>query len=60
MNAKLDNKEIKVLKCINSDKQKVLKEGNFYTVLKLDGDRVYINEYKRFSFLLSRFEVVKI
>lgn len=46
------------IKCINSDGQKVLKLGNIYTVSQLDGDRVYIEEYKRFSFLLSRFEVV--
>lgn len=46
------------IKCINSDNQKVLKLGNIYTVLKIEGDRVYIEEYKRFSFLLSRFEVI--
>lgn len=46
------------LKCINSEKQKVLKNDEIYTILKIDGDRVWINEYKRFSFLLSRFEVV--
>ena len=54
----MTEQEIK-LKCINSDNQKVLKLENIYTVLKYDGDRVYVNEYKRFSFLLSRFEVVK-
>lgn len=46
------------LKCINSSGQKVLEKGKLYTLLNLDGDRVYINEYKRYSFLLSRFEVV--
>ena len=54
----MSEQEIK-LKCINADNQKVLKLGNTYTALKYDGDRVYINEYKRFSFLLSRFEVIK-
>ena len=47
------------IKCINADKNKVLKFGSIYTVLKDDGDRVWINEYKRYSFLISRFEVVK-
>ena len=46
------------LKCINSNGQKVLEKGKSYTLLNLDGDRVYINEYKRYSFLLSRFEVI--
>lgn len=47
------------IKCISDKNQKVLKIGSTYTVLKVDGDRVYINEYKRFSFLLTRFEVIE-
>lgn len=47
------------LKCINAENQKVLKFGEIYTLLKEDGDRIYIKEYKRFSFLKNRFEVVK-
>ena len=46
------------IRCINDSGQKVLKKGRVYTVLKMDGDRVYIEEYKRFSFLFSRFEVI--
>ncbi len=46
------------IKCINANKNRVLKLGGVYTVLKDDGDRVYIDEYKRFSFLKSRFEVI--
>ena len=45
--------------CINANNQKVLKLNKIYTVTKYDGDRVWINEYKRYSFLISRFEVVK-
>lgn len=47
------------LKCINAGNQKVLKLNHIYTVTKIDGDRVYIEEYKRYSFLMSRFEVIK-
>ena len=47
------------LKCINAIGQKVLKLNQTYTAMEQDGDRVYIEEYKRFSFLLSRFEVMK-
>lgn len=51
-------KENQKIKCINCNSQKILKINQIYTVLKDDGDRVYINEHKRFSFLKSRFEVV--
>lgn len=54
----MTNEEAKKLICINAGNQKVLKQDQIYTVLRIDGDRVYINEYKRFSFLLSRFEVI--
>lgn len=47
------------LKCINDHGQKVLKIGNVYTVKEIFDDRVWIEEYKRYSFLLSRFEVIK-
>lgn len=46
------------IKCINADNQKVLKMNQICTVMKYDGDRVWVNEYKRYSFLISRFEVV--
>jgi hypothetical protein len=46
------------IRCINSHQNKVLVFGRIYTVLSDDGDRVYIDEYKRFSFLKSRFEVI--
>lgn len=49
---------MKKIRCINDSGQKVLKINSIYTVLKMDGDRVYIEEYKRFSFLFSRFEVI--
>ena len=47
--------------CTNDTKQKVLKEGSIYTVDKTfnapDG-RVFIKEWKRFSFSKGRFEEV--
>lgn len=52
-------KEGDKIKCIDADKQKVLKLNKQYTVMKIDNDRVYINEYKRYSFLKNRFEVLK-
>ena len=54
----MSEQEIK-LKCINADNQKVLKLGDIYTALKYDGDRVWIEEYKRYSFLITRFKVIK-
>lgn len=48
------------LVCVDDSNQKILKRGKIYTVLELDrGGRVYIEEHKRFSFLIKRFEVVK-
>lgn len=47
------------LKCINDKGQKVLKLNGIYSSIKVDGNRVWINEWKRFSFLLDRFEVVE-
>ena len=52
------NKNDKI-KCTNDQGQKILKVGNIYSVMRDDGDRIYINEHKRFSFLKNRFEVVK-
>lgn len=48
------------LKCINSEKSKFLEMGNIYTFDKNDTfeNRIYIKEYRRFSFLKDRFEVV--
>ncbi len=50
------------IKCINADKQKVLKLGNIYTVdttFNAPDGRVLIQEWKRFSFSMSRFELVE-
>lgn len=47
--------------CIDDTKQKVLKEGNVYTVDKTFNapeGRVFIKEWKRFSFSKNRFEEV--
>lgn len=48
-------KEGDVLVCINAEKQSIVKRGELYTARKLDGHRVYIEEHKRFSYLISRF-----
>lgn len=48
--------------CIDDTKQKVLKKGNIYTVdttLSTTDNRVYVKEWKRFSFSKDRFEIVK-
>ncbi|AZF88405.1 hypothetical protein TAC_0004 [Acinetobacter phage TAC1] len=48
--------------CIDDSGQKVVKKGSIYTVKELDisgdRDRVWIKDYKRFSFKISRFEKV--
>lgn len=47
--------------CIDDKNQKVLKKGNIYTVDKTYNTpegRVFIKEWKRFSFSKSRFEEV--
>ena len=44
--------------CVDDTKQKVLKKGSIYTVditLNAPDGRVYIKEWKRFSFSKSRF-----
>ena len=49
------------IRCIDDSKQKVLKVGEIYTVDKTFNapyNRVFIKEWKRFSFSMSRFEVV--
>lgn len=48
------------LKCIDADGQKKLKLGDIYTFERNDvfENRLWVKEYKRFSFLKSRFEVV--
>ena len=49
--------------CVDSKKQKVLREGEIYTVFQTDDyngrNRVYIEEYKRHSFSKDRFIKVK-
>ena len=50
------------IKCIDDSKQKVLKLGEIYTVdrtFNAPDNRVFIKEWKRFSFSESRFEVVE-
>ena len=50
------------IRCIDDSKQKVLKVGEIYTVdktLNAPDNRVFIKEWKRFSFSMSRFEVVE-
>ena len=49
------------IKCIDNSKQKVLKLGEIYTVdetLRTTENKVYVKEWKSFSFLKSRFEIV--
>ena len=50
------------IRCVDDSKQKVLKVGEIYTVdktLNAPDNRVYIKEWKRFSFSISRFELVE-
>lgn len=50
------------IKCIDASKQKVLKQGEIYTVdtiFNAPDNRVFIKEWKRFSFSMSRFELVE-
>jgi len=50
------------IRCIDDSKQKVLKVGEIYTVdttFNAPDNRVYIEEWKRFSFSMSRFELVE-
>ena len=50
------------IRCIDDSKQKVLKVGEIYTVdttLSTTDNRVYIEEWKRFSFSMLRFELVE-
>ena len=54
------------LLCIDATNQKVLEHGRVYTVSddpthlreNQEGGRVYIKEWRRFSFNVSRFEVI--
>ena len=54
------------LLCIDDSKQKVLTKGVIYTVgenvhhieLSQSDGKVYLNEWKRFSFRINRFEIV--
>ena len=59
---KLKFKHNQKIKCIDDSKQKVLKVGEIYTVdttFKAQDNRVFIKEWKRFSFSMSRFELVE-
>ena len=50
------------IRCIDDSKQKTLKVGEIYTVdttLSTTDNRVYIEEWKRFSFSMARFELVE-
>ena len=47
--------------CIDDSNQKVLKAGKIYTVdtkLSTTEDRVYVKEWKRFSFSKDRFKLL--
>lgn len=47
--------------CIDDSNQKVLKAGKIYTVdttLNTTEDRVYVKEWKRFSFSKDRFKLL--
>ena len=49
------------IRCVNANNQKVLKLGEIYTVgttILTTDNRVYIKEWKRFSFSKGRFEIV--
>lgn len=49
------------IRCVNANNQKVLKLGEIYTVdttMSTTDSRVYIKEWKRFSFSKDRFEIV--
>ena len=59
---KLKFKHNQKIRCIDDSKQKVLKAGEIYTVdttLSTTDNRVYIEEWKRFSFSMLRFELVE-
>ncbi|CAL1776932.1 hypothetical protein BRC2024_KCUCJSVR_CDS_0004 [Acinetobacter phage vB_AbaM_KissB] len=49
--------------CVDDSNQKVLKRGNIYTVKDMDvvgyRSRVWIEEYRRFSFSTNRFQKVE-
>lgn len=52
--------ECQKIRCVNTDNQKVLKLGEIYTVdttMSTTDNRVYIKEWKRFSFSRDRFEI---
>ena len=49
------------LLCIDDSNQRVLKAGKIYTVdttLSTTEDRVYVKEWKRFSFSKDRFKLL--
>ena len=49
------------LLCIDDSNQRVLKAGKIYTVdttLNTTEDRVYVKEWKRFSFSKDRFKLL--
>lgn len=45
--------------CTDAKGQKRLKLGAVYTVDKLDGHKVFVKGYARFSFLAERFKYAK-
>lgn len=48
-----------IIVCIDDSKQSIVKKGEQYTVRLLDGkSRVGIEEHKRFTYLIKRFELV--
>lgn len=44
------------IECIDANNQRYLKPGQIYEVRKMDGHKLYVVGYQRFSFLSSRFK----
>lgn len=45
------------VKCIDDQAQSVLKLDQIYEIEKVDGHKIFVKGYKRYSFLKIRFEV---
>lgn len=45
------------LVCIEDEGQRIVKKGKVYTVRQVVDHRVYIEEHKRFSYLIERFRL---
>lgn len=47
------------IECVDANDQRYLKPGQVYEVRKVDGHKLYVVGYQRFSFLSSRFKHVE-